>query len=104
MSKTGSWNLDIVENGQKPFKKNSKFQKRHYEDFAEVFKNITGGLGGNVVTLNGQHYCSISHMISSFCTMFKKDNPQFSIVAFLDAIDLDEDERQKIELSIDYNV
>jgi len=98
-----SWNQletsKIMENNMA-----TKFQKRHYEDFAKVFKNISKGLEEAVVTLNGRPHCSIAHMISSFCTMFKKDNPQFSIVAFLDAIDLDEDERQLIELSIDYDV
>tara|TARA_Y100000114_G_scaffold127724_1_gene124499 strand:+ start:149 stop:454 length:306 start_codon:yes stop_codon:yes gene_type:complete len=92
MSKTGEWNLDIVENSQKPFKKNSKFQKRHYEEFAKVFK----GIATSHNTPSGYYHCNIELMILSFCELFIDDNSQFKVDTFLDAIELNKKAKNNI--------
>ncbi len=87
MSKTGAWNLDIVENGQKPFKKNSKFQKRHYEHIARSFKALAMAHESND-GVYGYETVSVPLIISTLCSTFKKDNPHFSAETFVDALGL----------------
>ena len=100
MSKTGAWNLDIVENGQKPFKKNSKFQKRHYEHIARSIKALAIAHENNEETY-GYETVSIPVIISALCGSFKKDNQNFSTSVFLDALNLNPDAKKFTEQLID---
>ena len=95
MSKTGAWNLDIVENGQIPFKKNSKFQKRHYEHIARSIKALAMAHESNEGN-NGYDNVSVSLIVSTLCSSFKKDNPNFSVETFVDALGLTADCKKNI--------
>tara|TARA_A100001201_G_scaffold42810_2_gene43540 strand:- start:974 stop:1279 length:306 start_codon:yes stop_codon:yes gene_type:complete len=100
MSKTGAWNLDIVENGQKPFKKNSKFQKRHYEHIARSIKGLAIAHENNEA-IDGYETVSVPLIVSALCSSFKKDNPNFSVETFVEALALTEDCRKKIIKLVD---
>lgn len=88
-----SWNQletsKIMENNNMA----TKFQKRHYEEFAKVFK----GIAKSHKYPDGYEHCSISLMVSSFCDLFIDDNSQFKVDTFLDAIELDEATKDNIK-------
>lgn len=90
-----SWNQletsKIMENNNMA----TKFQKRHYEHIARSIKALAmahESSEGN----NGYDNVSVSLIVSTLCSSFKKDNPNFSVETFVDALGLTEDCKKNI--------
>jgi hypothetical protein len=85
-----SWNQletsKIMENNNMA----TKFQKRHYEDIAKSIKALAI-VHENVESTYGYETISISLIVKSLCVSFKKDNPNFSVETFVDALGLNAD-------------
>ena len=90
-----SWNQletsKIMENNNMA----TKFQKRHYEHIAKSIKGLAIAHESNEAT-DGYETVSVPLIVSALCSSFKKDNPNFSVETFVEALALTEDCRKKI--------
>jgi len=90
-----SWNQletsKIMENNNMA----TKFQKRHYEHIARSIKALAMAHESNEGN-NGYDNVSVSLIVSTLCSSFKKDNPNFSVETFVDALGLTADCKKNI--------
>ena len=82
-----SWNQletsKIMENNNMA----TKFQKRHYEHIAKSIKGLAIAHESNEC-VDGYETVSVPLIVSALCSSFKKDNPNFSVETFLEALGL----------------
>ena len=90
-----SWNQletsKIMENNNMA----TKFQKRHYEHIARSIKALAMAHESNDGH-DGYDNVSVSLIVSTLCSSFKKDNPNFSVETFVDALELTADCKKNI--------
>ena len=63
----------------------SKYQKRHYEDVAEILKAHLDS-----TRKDGYHHKTMDSIVREFSLMFEDDNPLFDRERFLEACGLEQ--------------